>query len=56
MFIFPGKQEKEKKIEQLLLENYNRYYRLAMSYVHNESDAGILYKTARTRQFYTAGI
>ena len=40
MFIFPGKQEKEKKIEQLLLENYNRYYRLAMSYVHNEADAG----------------
>lgn len=27
-------------IEQLLLENYNKYYRLACSYVHNDADAG----------------
>lgn len=39
MPVFPRKQEKEQKIEQLLLENYNRYYRLAMSYVHNGADA-----------------
>lgn len=26
-------------IEQIILENYNSYYRLAMSYVHNEADA-----------------
>lgn len=39
MLIFPGKQETEQRIEQTLLENYNRYYRLAMSYVHNEADA-----------------
>lgn len=37
---FRGKDKKEQKIEQLLLENYNRYYRLAYSYVHNEADAG----------------
>lgn len=37
---FPGKEKKEKKIEQVLLENYNSYYRLAYSYVHNEADAG----------------
>lgn len=37
---FPGKEKKEQKIEQILLENYNRYYRLAYSYVHNEADAG----------------
>lgn len=30
----------EEKVEQVLLENYNRYYRLAYSYVHNEADAG----------------
>lgn len=36
---FPGKDKKEQKIEQILLENYNRYYRLAYSYVHNEADA-----------------
>lgn len=36
---FPGKDTKEQKIEKLLLENYNRYYRLAFSYVHNEADA-----------------
>lgn len=38
--LFPGKDRKEQKIEQVLLENYNRYYRLAYSYVHNEADAG----------------
>lgn len=37
---FPGKEKKEKIIEQILLENYNSYYRLAYSYVHNEADAG----------------
>lgn len=26
-------------IEQVILENYNQYYRLAYSYVHNEADA-----------------
>ena len=26
---FSGKNHKEQKIEQLLLENYNKYYRLA---------------------------
>ncbi|MGN0672070.1 MAG: RNA polymerase sigma factor [Anaerovoracaceae bacterium] len=37
--LFSGRDKKEQKIEQLLLENYNSYYRLAYSYVHNESDA-----------------
>lgn len=31
---------KEKRIEEILLENYDQYYRLAYSYVHNEADAG----------------
>lgn len=37
--LFPEKDKKEQKIEQTLLENYNSYYRLAYSYVHNEADA-----------------
>lgn len=31
---------KEKRIEEILLENYDQYYRLAYSYVHNDADAG----------------
>lgn len=31
---------REGRVEQLLLENYDRYYRLAFSYVHNAEDAG----------------
>lgn len=27
-------------VEQILLSEYNRYFRLAMSFVHNEADAG----------------
>lgn len=34
-----GKKSKEKLVEELLLENYNRYYRLAWSYVRNGDDA-----------------
>lgn len=39
MKFLAGKDKKEKLIEQILLENYNRYYRLAFSYVHNDADA-----------------
>ena len=31
---------KEKAVEDLLLQNYDQYYRLAYNYVHNEADAG----------------
>lgn len=42
MKFFSGKEDKikEKKIEEILLANYDRYYRLAYSYVHNNEDAG----------------
>ncbi len=30
---------KEQLVEETLLQNYNRYYRLAFSYVHNDPDA-----------------
>lgn len=45
MKFFSGKEKKstaesnDKIIEHLLLENYNRYYHLAYSYVHNPDDA-----------------
>lgn len=35
-----GRKAREEKVEKLLLENYDRYYRLAFSYVHNADDAG----------------
>lgn len=35
-----GKDRRGQLIENVLLENYNKYYRLAYSYVHNEADAG----------------
>lgn len=39
MLFFPEKRKRE-VIEQIILEKYNQYYRLAYSYVHNEADAG----------------
>ena len=35
-----SRKTKEKAVEYLLLQNYDQYYRLAYSYVHNEADAG----------------
>lgn len=42
MKFFSGKENKikEKQIEEILLANYDHYYRLAYSYVHNDADAG----------------
>jgi RNA polymerase sigma-70 factor (ECF subfamily) len=37
---------KEALVEQLLLTNYDRYYRLAYSYVHNDADAGDIVQNA----------
>ena len=41
MHFFFEKRDKTNKalIEQIILENYNQYYRLAYNYVHNEADA-----------------
>lgn len=41
MSLFSGKKDPKNKgiIEQIILENYNQYYRLAYNYVHNEADA-----------------
>lgn len=39
--IFSKKSDESKRnlVEQIILENYNQYYRLAYNYVHNEADA-----------------
>lgn len=39
MSLFTVSKKKRDIIEQLLLTNYNKYYRLACSYVHNDADA-----------------
>ena len=39
MHIFSRKHTNQELIEQMLLDNYNQYYRLAYSYAHNEADA-----------------
>ena len=41
LHLFSGRRSKTNKelIEQIILENYNQYYRLAYSYAHNEADA-----------------
>ena len=40
MKLLAGDKKKRDVVEQLLLSNYNKYYRLACSYVHNDADAG----------------
>ena len=43
MQLFSGRNSNRERnretIEKIILENYNQYYRLAFSYVHNEDDA-----------------
>lgn len=36
----PTKRTKERIVEEILLRDYDKYYRLAYSYVKNEMDAG----------------
>ena len=40
MKLIVSDKKKRDVVEQLLLDNYNKYYRLACSYVHNDADAG----------------
>lgn len=39
MFSLKKRSTKEKVIESILLDKYNSFYRMAMSYTHNEADA-----------------
>lgn len=40
MKLITGNKKKREVIEDLLLRNYNKYYRIACSYLHNDEDAG----------------
>jgi len=37
--VFRRKKKQDEIIEQIILKKYNSYYRMAMSFVHNEADA-----------------
>lgn len=50
-----GKEKKEQKIERILLENYNSYYRLAYSYVHNGADAGDIVQNGAYKAILNSG-
>ncbi len=46
MGLLPWKKTKAKTVEDLLLTNYNQYFRLAYSYVHNDDDAADIVQNA----------
>jgi len=54
MILF-GKETRERKIEGILLEKYNCYYRLAYSYVHNEADASDIVQEGAYRAILNSG-
>ena len=45
---------KEKIVEEILLNNYNQYYRLAYSYVQNDDDAGDIVQNGAYRAIRNA--
>ena len=55
MLFFLKAKEKEQTIEQLLLENYNTYYRLAYSYVHNDADASDIVQNGAYKAILNCG-
>ncbi|MGN0140587.1 MAG: sigma factor, partial [Roseburia sp.] len=55
MHIFPGRETKEETVERILLENYNRYYRLAYSYVHNDADASDIVQNGAYKAILNCG-
>lgn len=46
---------RERRVEQLLMENYDKYYRLALSYVHNEDDAGDIVQNGAYKAILKSG-
>ncbi len=51
----PWRKTKEKTVERLLLANYNQYFRLARSYVHNDDDAGDIVQNAAYKAIKNSG-
>ncbi len=54
MKLISGNKKRE-IVEQLLLQNYNKYYRLAYSYVHNEADAGDIVQNGAYKAILNSG-
>ena len=50
-----GNRKKEKIVEELLLSNYDQYYRLAYSYVHNDADAGDIVQNGAYKAIKNSG-
>lgn len=50
-----NKMSREREVERLLLENYDKYYRLALSYVHNEDDAGDIVQNGAYKAIRSSG-
>ncbi len=48
-------KEKETLIQELLVAQYEKYYRMAYSYVHSESDAQDIVQEAAYKAIYHAG-
>lgn len=46
---------RERRVEQLLMDNYDKYYRLALSYVHNEDDAGDIVQNGAYKAILKSG-
>ena len=55
MGLLSFKKTKETIIEELLLHNYNQYYRLAYSYVHNEDDAADIVQNGAYKAIKNSG-
>ena len=49
------KSRKRKLIEKILLEDYNKYYRMALSFVHSEGDAMDIVQTGALRAIDKCG-
>lgn len=47
-----NKKKTEQCIEDILLENYDHYYRMAYSYTHNEADAQDIVQNGAYRAIY----
>ena len=51
---FARKRTNEEIVEEVILEQYNQYYRLAYSYVHNEADANDIVQNGAYRALRSA--
>jgi len=47
--------EKEEKIEQIILKKYNSYYRMAVSFIHNEADAADIVQEGAYKAIKSSG-